>query len=87
MKRYSAKLLFQYRIDIDGDPGRFRTVEERIVTTHSPDGRSALQAFKDTGRADESSYVNDDGNPVFIEFVGVVDMMELDLECRQSDVW
>ena len=87
MKRFSAKLLFQYRVEIEGDSGRFRTVEERIVTTHSPDARSALETFKHAAHEDESSYLNDEGNRVYIEFVGIVDMMELGLVCGESDVW
>ena len=87
MRRYSAKLLFQYRVDIAGVSGRMRYVETRITTMHAATARKALASFKKSARSEQASFRNDDGNTVFIEFIGVADMMELGPECEESEVW
>jgi|SRR5687768_2652869 hypothetical protein len=85
--RFSAKLLFQYRVGRDAAASKFRTVEERIVTLREKTAKSALAKVKAIGRESESRFTNDDGADVYIEFIGVVDLMELGLECEPHDVW
>ncbi|MEO9594278.1 DUF4288 domain-containing protein [Rhodopirellula bahusiensis] len=87
MNRYAAKLLFQFRVDIDGDAGKRRTCEERIVVFIARNATSALAKSKRKGRDSEHNYLNSDGNPVFFEFVGVMDLLKLGLECDPDEVW
>jgi hypothetical protein len=85
--RYAAKLLFQYRVMVDGLPGKRRTCEERIITIPSRDGRAALGEAKRQGRAAQHNYKNSDGNSVHFEFVGVMELLRLDTVCEPNEVW
>lgn len=85
--RYSAKLLFQFRVMIGADPGVMRTCEERIVVFHATGARKALAEAKRRGRKAKLNYSNSDGNQVFFEFVGVMDLLELGPECDDDEVW
>ena len=87
MNRYAAKLLFQFRVDIDGDAGKRRTCEERIVVTTARSAASALTKSKRKGHSAQHDYCNNDGNAVFFEFVGVMDLLELGAESDPDEVW
>ena len=86
-KRFSAKLLFQFRVQINGDDGIYRTVEERICTVAARSAADALRLFKVNARETEIQYINNDGNKVFFEFIGVMEMIELGIECNKNEVW
>lgn len=85
--RYAAKLLFQYRVIVDGSPGVRRTCEERIITLSATHGRAALRDAKRRGRAAQHRYKNSDGNPVHFEFVGVLELLRLDPACESDEAW
>ena len=85
--RFSAKLLFQWRVVVDGDSKKRRLCEERIITFKSLKPRSALVEAKRRGVAACRSFKNSDGHPVHFEFVGVMDLLCLDPECRSDEVW
>ena len=87
MHRYAAKLLFQFRVDVDGAPGKRRICEERIVNFRSKSHDEALRSAKRRGRKSESSYDNSDGNRVTFEFIGVMDLMTLGVEAAEDEVW
>jgi hypothetical protein len=87
MKRYAAKLMFQFRVVVDGESGKRRTCEDRIIVIRAKSAESALLAAKRHGKKSEISYSNDEGNPVHFEFVGVMDLLELGLECAENEVW
>ncbi len=86
-KRYAAKLFFQFRVVINGESSKFRTVEERIVLIKSDSAKSALNKVKRSAKRKEFSYRNNDGNMVFYEFIGVIDLMQLGIECEKNEVW
>lgn len=85
-ERYAAKILFQLRFDGDATGG-FRTVEERIVVIRSPSAEAAYQAAITRGRAGNAMFLNDAGDHVYIEFVGVIDLMHLGSEVEEDEVW
>lgn len=85
--RYSAKLLFQWRVDVDGDSGVMRLCEERLVLIHAPDARKALALAKRKGKSAAFKCRNDFGDPLFFEFVGVLDLLQLGAECDEDEVW
>jgi hypothetical protein len=87
MQRFAAKLLFQFRVMVDGVAGKRRLCEERIVVILAEDGRKALAVAKRRGQEAEYRYTNDQGNPVFFEFVGIMDLQGLGPECAQDEVW
>jgi hypothetical protein len=86
-RRYAAKLLFQYRVMVGGSPGIRRLCEERIITFPSTHGRAALGEAKRRGRAARHSYTNNDGNRVYFELVGVIELLCLDPACEADEVW
>ena len=87
MKRYSAKLLIQFRVTVDGIDGRLRTCEERIVVFLAKSAKHALATAKRKGVGVQHRYTNSDGNPVHIEFVGVMELLCLDPQCEPGEVW
>ncbi len=87
MNRYSAKLLFQFRIDLGADTVKRRTCEERIILIEARSASSALAEAKRKGKQAEHDYENDEGNMVYFEFIGVMDLLCLGLECDADEVW
>ena len=87
MQRYSAKLLFQFRVMTDKGPGSRRTCEERIICFRARSARTALTHAKRAGKASNFSYDNSAGNKVFFEFIGVMDLLVLGVEAGPEEVW
>src|SRR5262245_26087844 len=85
--RYAAKLLFQYRVMVDGAPGVRRLCEERVITFSAAHARAALREARRRGRAARHRYRNGDGNPVHFELVGVLELLRLDTTCEPDEVW
>lgn len=86
-RRYSAKLLFQFRVMIGGSAGKRRLCEERIITFAARHARAALQMARQSGRAAEHSYKNNDENRVHFEFIGIVELICLEPACGTEEVW
>ena len=87
MKRYAAKLLFQFRVTVGGSSGKRRTCEERIVLIQACSAAQALISAKRKGRHRQHSYSNSEGNPVDFQFIGVMELLHLDLVCEEDEVW
>jgi hypothetical protein len=89
VKRYSAKLLFQHRSDLgDGKSDIMRRCEERLIVLSARDAKSALRKAKAHGGKSEFSGNEEMGNPGFrFEFVGVLDLLEIGIECEPDEVW
>jgi hypothetical protein len=74
-------------VESQGDSGKRRLCEERIVHCPAGSGREALTLAKQKGALAEHHYPNSDGNTVFFEFVGVVELIHLGIECEEDEVW
>jgi hypothetical protein len=85
--RYSAKLLFQFRVVIHGDSGKRRLCEERIITFLAAHARAALAEAKRRGKSACHRYRNSDGCLVHFEFIGVMELLCLDPACEPEEVW
>lgn len=85
--RYSAKLLFQYRVLAEGKPNVMRTCEERMIVLRAKSAHDALTAAKRHGKNAEFRHKNPAGHRVFFEFVGVLDLLHLGPECEPDEVW
>ncbi|MFT3806818.1 DUF4288 domain-containing protein [Arenimonas sp.] len=85
--RYAAKLLFQFRIEFDGESGTMRLCEERILLLHAKRAKQALSLAKKRGKAAQHRFRNDAGGMVNFEFVGVLDLLRLGSECEEDEVW
>jgi hypothetical protein len=86
-RRYSAKLLFQYRVMVGGSAGIRRLCEERVITFSSSYGRAALREAQRRGRAVQHSWTNNAGNHVHFEFVGVMELICVESVCEADEVW
>src|SRR6266852_1109873 len=85
--RYAGRLLFQFRVMVNGDAGVRRLCEDRIILVRAADARSALAKAQARGKAAQYHYRNSSGSPVFFEFVGVTDLLKLGVECEADEVW
>ena len=80
-------MLFQYRVMVSGSPGKRRLCEKRIIHFRVSHARSALAHAKRRGKEAQHHYCNNEGNPVFFEFVGVRDLIGCDPACEPDEVW
>lgn len=86
-ERYTAMLLFQFRVVCNGVSNRRRLCEKRLILLEAQDGREALKIAQQRGSQSEHCYANSDGNQVHFEFVGVLDLLHLGVECEADEVW
>lgn len=85
--RLAAKLLFQFRVMVDNSPGQMRVCEERYVTLPCDDPLKAVDSLFEIARKANNSYINDEGNNVYFEFVGVQDYILIGSECAENEFW
>lgn len=83
--RYVANMLFQYRVVPDAR--KRRTCEKRLVVfkAESPD-EAFRRAFR-LGKVRQHRYRNVSGGMVYVEFLGLIDLLELDSVCQPDEVW
>ena len=86
-QRYAAMLLFQFRVVTAGESNKRRRCEKRLILLAAPNGQAALRLAKRRGREAQHSYFNSDGGRVRFEFVGVLDLLHLGLECEPDEVY
>ena len=87
MARYAAKLLFQFRVVVEGHSNKRRLCEDRIVILQADSARQALRMAKKRGKAGEHRYRKSDNNPVLFEFIGVMELLSLDPVAQPDEVW
>ena len=85
MARFAAKLLFQFSVSASRQSRRL--CEERIISFDSSCAKAALKYAKLYGREHRNQYKNAEGGTVKFEFVGVMDILELDYEYHPEEVW
>ena len=84
-ERFSAKLLFQFRVDV---PNAVRRLcEERIIVVNAKNATTALRLVLKYAKRSSYTYENSDGNMVAFEFVGIMDLLHLGIECGECEVW
>ena len=88
MKRYSAKLLFQYCDKENGKPiTKRRLCEERIVTFKAKSAKDALSIAKQKGRSAKYNFQNVSNTKTYVEFIGVKELLCLETKCLDDEVW
>ncbi|HEY5040618.1 MAG TPA: DUF4288 domain-containing protein [Verrucomicrobiae bacterium] len=87
VKRFAAKLLFQFRVIVNGDSGVRRICECQIIQFGSTNASSALREAKLRAIKKQHNFKNSDGNLVRFEFVGVQELLCLDPVCDSDEVW
>jgi hypothetical protein len=85
-RRYAAKLLFQYRTSQIRKDGR-DLFEERIIVVTAKHSRSALIKCRSAGMQKQYSYIAASGCKVNVEFLGVIQLLRLDLLCDDDEMW
>jgi hypothetical protein len=87
LNRYAAKLLYQFRIVINGKSNKKRNCEEKIILIKANNSENAYKKAIIRGKKDEHNFLNNDGNTVFYEFIGIMDLMHLGIETEEDEVW
>ena len=87
MKIYGVKLLFQFRVVIGRASSAMRTTEERVIHVKAASAVKALRRAKQIGGKSEFNYLNDEGNRVHFEFIGIMDLLHLGIEREKNEVW
>jgi hypothetical protein len=85
--RYVAKLLFQFRVVVDGVSNRRRLCEIMFILIRAANAEAAYRLALKRGRTSQYSYKDVSGNPIHFEFVGVLEMLRLGVECLPDEVW
>ena len=83
--RYAAKLLFQFRVV--GVGAKMRICKERIILLQASTAEQALKQAKRKGCESQFQNLNEHGEKVRFEFVGVMDLLYLGIECEKDEVW
>ena len=83
MARYAVKLLFDWNPDPVTGRRVMRLSEERIIVFTARSARAAVKRAKRLGRQGELRY----GGGLRLRFVGVLQLMELGVECGEGEVW
>lgn len=85
-KRFAAKLLFQFRVG-RSEESKLRTCEERIVIVNAKTMTQGYRSAERIGKKAQTRYKNNQGDLVHFEYVGLLDLMELGIECEENEVW
>lgn len=64
-----------------------RRCEERLIVLSARSAQSALRKAKSHGRKAEFTATAEAGNAVYFEFVGIIDLLEIGIECLPDEVW
>jgi hypothetical protein len=83
--RYVANMLFQYRVV--PDVRKRRTCEKRLVVFKAESPDEAFRRALRFGKARQHRYRNVSGGMVYVEFLGLIDLLELDSVCQPDEVW
>ncbi len=64
-----------------------RTCEERIIHIEAASAEEAYDIAQGKGKSAKFRYKNDEGNPVFFEFVEIKELLCLGSECGSDEYW
>ena len=84
MKRFTANLLFRY--GVRGRSRRRALCESRLIVINARSAASAIAAAKRQGKSYATSYFNPGGDLFELEFVGLIDLVEL-THLGPNEVW
>lgn len=87
MKKYAAKLFFQFYLDLKKCNPKRRLTVSSIVVLDASTAKEAYKKAEKKGFEKQYDYVNDEGNSVFFQFIGIEDLLHLGLEADEDEVW
>jgi hypothetical protein len=86
--KLAAKLLFQFRVVVNGSSGTNRQCEIRyIVIDNVINIDDSIEQLFVYGKKKNYSYINTDRNKVYFEFIGVMDYILMEEECDDNEFW
>lgn len=74
MNWYAAKIVFQ----IDSGSNTSLQFDEQLRLISAPGKKEALQKARETGKKEESSFLNHQGKTIYWRFIDVADLVEID---------
>lgn len=87
LRLYGAKLLFQFRWELNGISNKRRICEERIIHIHASSPEDALKKAKQKGMEEEQEPYYIDDKKIYFEFIGILDLKEFGIELEMDEVW
>jgi hypothetical protein len=78
-------MLFQYRVVPDAR--KRGSCEKRLVVFDAESPDEAFRHALRLGKARQHRYRNMNGGMVYVEFLGLIDLLELDSVCESDEVW
>ena len=85
--KYSAKLLFQFRVERNKISNKKRLCEEKIILVNASNAIEAYNNISRTGKALQHNYKNTLGENVFYELVGIMEILKIDESFDKNEVW
>ena len=85
--KYSAKLLFQFRVERNKISNKKRLCEEKIILVNASNATEAYINISRTGKALQHNYKNSFGENVFYELVGIIEILKIDESFDKNEVW
>lgn len=88
LRRYSAKMLFVYKVFEEDDPSLEMLYESRIVVCKAVSAQAALSWFKRLGVDLQWDGLNDEGRKCGTLFLGVQELLRMDdVASSEDEVW
>ena len=84
----ALKLLFQFRVEINGSSGVFRKCEERYIVIENVENVvDTINNFYKTRKEWNHSFISTRGHKVYYEFIGVMDYILWGCEQSKGEFW
>jgi hypothetical protein len=85
MARYAANLLLEYQVR--EAPQARPLCERRILVFEADSARNAIKQARQLGKSAQYRYKNADGQTVIVTFVGLVDVLDIDVLAPSQVYW
>jgi hypothetical protein len=85
--KYSAKLLFQFRVEKNKVSNKKRLCEEKIIMVNANNAIEAYNKISRSGKSLQHNYKNSIGENVYYELVGIIEILKIDESFDENEVW
>lgn len=85
--RFAAQLLFCFHLGNPERQSKRILCEQRIAVLEAKSPKMALRRFRRKANEWQYSYVNERGETVRFVFLGIMQLLRLDLLCEDEEVW
>ena len=85
---YATKNLMQCRVVVDGESNKMRSCSVKTCLLIAKTHKEVIRLARKIGKSDEVSYNKSDGNMVHVEFIGIVELIDIDFHLQRfNEVW